>query len=113
MPRRATPPLLFALAIQLTIAATVLPRYARAQTSTPQLAWTCTQHPDVLKDQTGACPVCGLALEPVRLDSEWTCPDHSAIAQDEPGTCPIDKKALVKVKVARYWTCPQSTLHEI
>lgn len=27
--------------------------------------WTCPMHPDVIRDQPGACPICGMALEPM------------------------------------------------
>ena len=27
--------------------------------------WTCPMHPEVLRDGPGACPICGMALEPV------------------------------------------------
>lgn len=26
--------------------------------------WTCPMHPEILKDAPGACPICGMALEP-------------------------------------------------
>jgi P-type Cu+ transporter len=29
--------------------------------------YTCPMHPEVLRDQPGACPVCGMALEPVTV----------------------------------------------
>ncbi len=27
--------------------------------------WTCPMHPEILKDEPGACPICGMALEPL------------------------------------------------
>lgn len=27
--------------------------------------WTCPMHPEILKDAPGACPICGMALEPI------------------------------------------------
>ena len=37
----------------------------------PGTIWTCPMHPDVRQDHPGACPICGMALEPaeVGLDS--------------------------------------------
>src|SRR5689334_3562537 len=26
--------------------------------------WTCPMHPEVIRDKPGACPICGMALEP-------------------------------------------------
>ncbi len=37
----------------------------------PGMIWTCPMHPEVRQDHPGACPICGMALEPaeVGLDS--------------------------------------------
>lgn len=32
--------------------------------------WTCPMHPEVQSDKPGPCPVCGMALEPVKVSSE-------------------------------------------
>src|SRR5471030_650893 len=34
--------------------------------------YTCPMHPEVLRDKPGACPICGMALEPrtISLDEE-------------------------------------------
>ncbi len=34
--------------------------------------WTCPMHPEVIRDQPGTCPICGMALEPreITLDEE-------------------------------------------
>src|ERR671939_1551329 len=29
--------------------------------------WTCPMHPQVIADGPGACPICGMALEPVTV----------------------------------------------
>src|SRR5687767_3162550 len=26
--------------------------------------WTCPMHPEIVRDQPGSCPICGMALEP-------------------------------------------------
>lgn len=30
----------------------------------PSSEWTCPMHPEVIRDKPGACPICGMALEP-------------------------------------------------
>src|SRR5690606_29007949 len=38
----------------------------------PQLAtrteWTCPMHPEIVREEAGSCPICGMALEPRTLD---------------------------------------------
>jgi len=56
-------------------------------------------HPEVVKGGPGACPKCGMALEPATpaapaTKTEWTCPMHPEIVRDEPGSCPICGMAL-------------------
>lgn len=47
-----------------------------AQPSPPQAAddeaveWTCPMHPEIRRDAPGACPICGMALEPVRIRAD-------------------------------------------
>jgi Cu+-exporting ATPase len=64
-----------------------------------EATYTCPMHPEVRQQGPGACPKCGMALEP--LDSaalvsktEWVCPMHPEIVRDAPGSCPICGMAL-------------------
>jgi Cu+-exporting ATPase len=55
--------------------------------------------PEIRQDHPGACPKCGMALEPAtpRLPvttTTWTCPMHPEVVRDEPGSCPICGMAL-------------------
>ena len=60
--------------------------------------YTCPMDPEVRQQGPGACPKCGMALEPVDVapvtKTEWTCPMHPEIVRDEPGSCPICGMAL-------------------
>jgi Cu+-exporting ATPase len=60
--------------------------------------YTCPMDPDVRQKGPGACPKCGMALEPVDVapvaKTEWTCPMHPEIVRDAPGSCPICGMAL-------------------
>ena len=55
-------------------------------------------HPEVYEPTAGACPKCGMALEPVittpALKTEYTCPMHPEIVRSEPGFCPLCGMAL-------------------
>ncbi len=63
--------------------------------------YTCPMHPEVIQDEPGSCPKCGMDLvlqEDKATDhhhhaahksvSEYTCPMHPEVTQDEPGSCP-------------------------
>ena len=78
----------------------VAPKEAAAPTSPADLEreYTCPMDPDVRQKGPGACPKCGMALEPVDVApvsrTEWTCPMHPEIVRDAPGSCPICGMAL-------------------
>jgi len=61
-------------------------------------AYVCPMDPEVRQDRPGACPKCGMALEPelplAPSKTQWTCPMHPEIVRDEPGACPICGMAL-------------------
>ncbi len=56
--------------------------------------YICPMDPEVHKMGPGACPKCGMALEPATMKapatrSDFTCPMHPQISRQEPGNCPI------------------------
>lgn len=55
--------------------------------------YVCPMCEGVESDKPGACPKCGMALEPTQRKARdqkkiYTCPMHPEIEQDEPGSCP-------------------------
>lgn len=60
--------------------------------------YICPMDPKVRQDHPGACPKCGMALEPeqpvVQTRTEYVCPMHPEIVRPEPGSCPICGMAL-------------------
>ena len=67
--------------------------------------YTCPMHPEIRQNGPGACPKCGMALEPVSepvqtTRTEYTCPMHPEIVQDHPGSCPKCGMALEPRTVA-------------
>ncbi|MGZ5433277.1 MAG: heavy metal-binding domain-containing protein, partial [Thermoanaerobaculia bacterium] len=65
----------------------------------PGTIYTCPMDPEVRQKGPGACPKCGMALEPETIAApatrtEWTCPMHPEIVRDAPGSCPICGMAL-------------------
>ena len=61
-------------------------------------AYVCPMDPDVRQEGAGACPKCGMALEPETPSAatrvEYVCPMHPQIVRDAPGSCPICGMAL-------------------
>jgi P-type Cu+ transporter len=61
-------------------------------------AYVCPMCPEVREMKPGACPSCGMALEPevpvASTRTEYTCPMHPEIIRSEPGSCPICGMAL-------------------
>jgi hypothetical protein len=62
-------------------------------------------HPDVLEAKKGACSICGMDLEPVRLVLVYTCPIHAVIEQAKPGKCRICSRDLMQKTAALTFTC--------
>jgi len=67
--------------------------------------YVCPMDADVHTAKPGACPKCGMALEPLIAQApatkvEYTCPMHPQIVRAEPGACPICGMALEPRTVA-------------
>src|ERR1700722_9402235 len=62
--------------------------------------YTCPMHPQIRRAEPGACPICGMALEPVggvplaAPKTEYVCPMDPEVVQDHPGSCPKCGMAL-------------------
>jgi Cu+-exporting ATPase len=42
---------------------------APATPQTAEVAWTCPMHPEIVRAAPGACPICGMALEPMTSEA--------------------------------------------
>ena len=67
--------------------------------------YVCPMDPEVRESKPGACPKCGMALEPAAVAApatrtEYVCPMHPEIVRPEPGSCPICGMALEPRTVA-------------
>ncbi len=64
----------------------------------PAQTYVCPMDPEVRESKPGACPKCGMALEPehpiVVTRTKWLCPMHSQVVKLESGSCPICGMAL-------------------
>jgi Cu+-exporting ATPase len=99
------PPALVGLGRRGAAATPPAPLPARAPVAAETI-WTCPMHPEVRSNRPGACPKCGMALEPAGVPlpaarrTLWTCPMHPEVVRDEPGSCPKCGMALEPKEVA-------------
>src|SRR5437016_2232118 len=78
------------------------PSAAASLSPKPALAvadYVCPMDPEVRQSKPGACPKCGMALEPMvpaaaSAKTEYVCPMHPEIVRPEPASCPICGMAL-------------------
>ncbi|HEX6503873.1 MAG TPA: heavy metal translocating P-type ATPase [Terriglobales bacterium] len=88
--------------IQLGTPATAAPAKTHAPVqlshSTQPNLYVCPMCPEVRESGPGACPKCGMALEPempvAATKIEYTCPMHPEVVRPGPGSCPICGMAL-------------------
>jgi FtsP/CotA-like multicopper oxidase with cupredoxin domain len=54
------------------------------------VVYSCPMHPDVVSDEAGKCPKCGMKLLPTAAPAETTyvCPMHPDVVSDSPDRCP-------------------------
>jgi len=70
-----------------------------SQPEKEQGVYICPMDSEVRESKPGACPKCGMALEPAApaaplVKTEYVCPMHPEIVRPEPGACPICGMAL-------------------
>jgi Cu+-exporting ATPase len=76
---------------------TTVPPATKPTSASGVPAYVCPMDPEIRQDRPGACPKCGMGLEPetpIAAKTQWTCPMHPEIVRDSPGACPICGMAL-------------------
>src|SRR3989441_10998937 len=71
----------------------------------PPTSWTCPMHPEVVDNEKGTCPICKMALVPIKLDLVWSCPIHVDVTELDAGRRRICRRELVRVVKALSFTC--------
>ena len=78
--------------------------------------FTCPMHSEVQQEGPGACPDCGMGLEPMMVAgletrTEYTCPMHPEVRQDGPGACPdcgmaLEPATITLLSTRTEYICP-------
>jgi FtsP/CotA-like multicopper oxidase with cupredoxin domain len=71
------------------------------------VVYACPMHPDVVQDEPGRCPRCGMTLLAKAVATTYACPMHPDVVRDEPGRCPqCGMKLLAVPGSATTYACP-------
>jgi len=53
------------------------------------VVYVCPMHPEVVNDEPGSCPKCGMKLlAQAAEETTYVCPMHPEVTSDKPGRCP-------------------------
>ena len=95
---RASPARYTSLSPKTHSRAPVVPIGGAKPKAVDRRTYVCAMCPEVRQSGPGACPKCGMALEPeipvAATRIEYTCPMHPEIVRPGPGSCPICGMAL-------------------
>ncbi len=71
------------------------------------VVYACPMHPDVVQDEPGRCPRCGMTLLAKAVATTYACPMHPDVVRDEPGRCPqCGMKLLAVPASSTTYACP-------
>jgi hypothetical protein len=71
--------------------------------TTMQVEYYCGMHPDVISDEPGKCPKCGMELLERKIEAKklYVCPMHPDVKSDKHGKCSKCGMDLVEKKPAK------------
>jgi FtsP/CotA-like multicopper oxidase with cupredoxin domain len=69
--------------------------------------YVCPMHPEVVSEEPGSCPKCGMKLLAQAAETEYVCPMHPEVVSKTPDKCPKCGMKLVPASLVG-----ESTAHE-
>jgi len=64
------------------------------------VVFTCPMHPEIVSEEPGHCPRCGMKLLPAEAPAtSYVCPMHPEVVSEEPGHCPECGMKLLPAEV--------------
>ena len=74
------------------------------------VVYTCPMHPDVVSDNEGSCPRCGMKLLAVAVT--YACPMHPEVVSETPDRCPVCGMKLLPSRLAGVAETQSAPAHE-
>src|SRR4051794_10360514 len=68
--------------------------------------YTCPMHAEVVSEEPGSCPECGMKLMPTAAPKSYVCAMHPEVVSQEPGKCPECGMKLMPVAAPKSYVCP-------
>jgi FtsP/CotA-like multicopper oxidase with cupredoxin domain len=65
------------------------------------LIYTCPMHPEVISEEPGRCPSCGMKLIAEAAPTGYACPMHPEVVSEEAGRCPSCGMKLLPARLVR------------